>query len=131
MTTINEPLASIQARIDELQNTITEKEAQIKARARKLKTDIEAELSPVKLVKKYPFPATGIMFVTGLLIGRALRGSSNANDSTPAVQKDCSSVEYLPTSQKSAMSTIGLEALRSAKDLGFACLQRYIDKKIT
>ncbi|MBZ4218682.1 MAG: hypothetical protein LAC69_00630 [Chlorobium sp.] len=130
MTTINEPLASIQARIDELQNTIAEKEAQIKARARKLKTDIEAELSPVKLVKKYPFPATGIMFVTGLLIGRALRGSSS-QASTLAVQKDCSSVEYLPTSQKSAMSTIGLEALRSAKDLGFACLQRYIDKKIT
>jgi hypothetical protein len=129
MTTTNEPLASIQARIEELHNSIAEKEAQIKARTRKLKTDIEAELSPVKLVKKYPFPATGITFVTGLLIGHALRGSSKA--SAPALQTACTSTECSPSIQKSALSTIGLEALRSAKDLGFACLQRYIDKKIT
>jgi hypothetical protein len=127
MTTTNEPLASIQARIEELQNTITEKEAQIKARTRKLKEEIEAELSPVKLVKKYPFPSTGIMFVAGILIGKTLRGMSRT--SAPA-QTACASVERSPSAQKSALSAIGLEALRSAKDLGFACLQRYIDKKI-
>ena len=129
MTTTNEPLAGIQARIEELQNNIAEKEAQIKARTRKLKEEIETELSPVKLVKKYPFPATGITFVAGLLIGKALRGSRSA--STPAVNKACAAVERSPSNQKSALSTIGLEALRSAKELGFACLQRYIDKKFT
>jgi hypothetical protein len=128
MTTTNEPLASIQARIEELQNTITEKEAQIKARTRKLKEEIEAELSPVKLVKKYPFPTTGIIFVAGMLIGKTLRGMSST--SAPEEQTACASVERSPSAQKSALSAIGLEALRSAKDLGFACLQRYIDKKI-
>ncbi len=128
MTTTNEPLASIQARIEELQNTISEKEAQIKARTRKLKEEIQTELSPVKLVKKYPFPATAITFVAGLLIGKALRGSSQA--STPSGQTACPPMERVPSEQKSALSAIGLEALRSAKDLGFACLQRYIDKKI-
>ena len=129
MTTTNEPLASIQARIEELQNNIAEKEAQIKERTRKLKEEIETELSPVKLVKRYPFRATGITFVAGLLIGKALRGSRSA--STPAVQKVCAAVERSPSNQKSALSTIGLEALRSAKELGFAFLQRYIDKKFT
>jgi len=127
MTTTNEPLASIQARIEELQNNIAEKEAQIKARTRKLKEEIETELSPVKLVKMYPFSSTGITFVAGLLIGKALRGSRSAT--TPAVQEACAAGVRSPSNQKSALSTIGLEALRSAKELGFACLQRYIDKK--
>jgi ElaB/YqjD/DUF883 family membrane-anchored ribosome-binding protein len=129
MTTTNEPLAGIQARIEELQNNIAEKEAQIKARTRKLKEEIETELSPVKLVKKYPFPATGITFVAGLLIGRAISGSRSA--SAPAVQKACAALEHSPSNQRSALSTIGIEALHSAKELGFACLQRYIDKKFT
>ena len=128
MTPINEPLVSIQARIEELQNTIEDREAQIKARTRKLKEGIETELSPIELVRKHPFTVTGVIFFTGLLLGKALSGRKSS--ATPTVQTACASAERLPSNQKSALSTIGLEALRSAKDLGFACLQRYIDKKI-
>jgi hypothetical protein len=128
MTLTNEPLVGIQARIEELQNTIADREAQIKARTRKLKEGIETELSPVELVRKHPFTFTGVIFFTGLLLGKALRGSKRS--STPTAQTACASAERLPSNQKSALSAIGLETLRSAKDLGFSCLQRYIDKKI-
>jgi hypothetical protein len=129
MTTTNEPLVGIQARIEELQNTISEKEAQIKERTRKLKEEIETELSPVEIVRKHPFPATGIIFAAGLLLGKTLRGSRSFSD--PVKQMACSSEKHSPSNNKSALSTIGLEALRSAKDLGFTYLQRYIDRKIT
>jgi hypothetical protein len=129
MTTTNEPLVGIEARIEELQNTIAEKEAQIKARTFKLKEEIEMELSPVELVKKHPFPATGVLFVAGLLLGRTLRALGSS--STPPQQTACSSIERSESHDKSALSAIGIEALRSAKDLGFTYLQRYIDKKIT
>jgi hypothetical protein len=128
MTTTNEPLVGIEARIEELQNTIAEKEAQIKARTLKLKEEIEMELSPVELVKKHPFPATGVIFIAGLLLGKTVR--SLGRTSAPAEPTACASAESSPSRNKSALSAIGIEALRSAKDLGFTCLQRYIDKKI-
>jgi hypothetical protein len=128
MTTTNEPLVGIQVRIEELQNTIAEKEAQIKSRTHKLKEEIEAELSPVEVVRKHPVPATALLFVAGLLLGKGLRSSMSS--STPKTQPASPSVACPPSEQKSVLSTIGLEALRSAKDLGFSFLQRYIDKKI-
>ena len=75
MTTKNEPLPSIQARIEELQNTIVEKEKQIKSRALHLSDNLKAEIAPIEIVKKYPFQAAGITFVSALLLTRALRGS--------------------------------------------------------
>ena len=124
MTTKNEPLSSIQARIEELQNTISEKEEQIKSRALHLSDSIKEELAPMEIVKKYPFQATGITFLTGLLFIRALRGRKT----TQSTEKpDC----YPAQSQRnSALYTIGLDVLRSAKDLGFGYLQKYIDKKL-
>ena len=53
MTTKNEPLPSIQARIEELQNTIVEKEKQIKSRALHLSDNLKAEIAPIEIVKKY------------------------------------------------------------------------------
>jgi hypothetical protein len=129
MTTTNEPLVGIEARIEELQNTIAEKEAQIKERTRKLKEEIEAELSPVELIRKHPFPVTGVIFVAGLLLGKTLR--KNASSSGTVTQTVCPSPTRLSSNNnKGTLSTIGLEALRTAKDLGFTYLQRYIDKKI-
>jgi cysteine sulfinate desulfinase/cysteine desulfurase-like protein len=128
MTTTNEPLAGIEARIEELHSTITEKEAQIKARTMKLKEEIEMELSPVELVRKHPFPTTGVIFIAGLLLGKTLRNLGGS--SAPSNPAACTSAECLPSHNKSALSAIGIEALRSAKDLGFTYLQRYIDKKI-
>ncbi|MEI6758319.1 MAG: hypothetical protein FDX18_08205 [Chlorobium sp.] len=127
MTTKNDHLHSIQARIEELQNTISEKEEQIKKRASRLKNDLEAELSPMNIVRKYPFNAAGATFIAGLLLTKALKGNST---NSAAFQQTISTPTNLqPSQHKSAWSTIGLEALRSAKDLGFTYLQRYIDKK--
>ena len=129
MTPTNEPLDGIQARIEELQKSIANREAQIKARTRKLKEEIEAELSPVKIVEKHPFAATTVVFAAGLLLGKTLRGTKRISASIRPVA--CAQGERSPSRSESALSTIGLEALRSAKELGFACLQRYIQKKIT
>ena len=124
MTTKNEPLHSIQARIEELQNTIVEKEKQIKSRALHLSDNLKAEIAPIEIVKKYPFQAAGITFVSALLLTRALRGSKKK--SVPA------EIEHsaLPSQGHGALYTIGLDVLRSAKDLGFNYLQRYIDSKL-
>jgi hypothetical protein len=129
MTTTNEPLTGIQARIEELQNTIAEKETQIKARGHQLKEEIGAELSPVELVRKHPFPATALLFVAGLQLGKTLRSGMTSSASVPAAVTISPSVEHAPSPRKGALSTFGLEVLRSAKDLGFTYLQRYIDKK--
>jgi hypothetical protein len=129
MTTTNEPLTGIQARIEELQNTIAEKETQIKARGHQLKEEIGAELSPVELVRKHPFPATALLFVAGLQLGKTLRSGMASSASVPAAVTISPSVEHAPSPRKGALSTFGLEVLRSAKDLGFTYLQRYIDKK--
>ena len=124
MTTKNEPLNGIQARIEELQNTIAEKENQIRSRALHLSDSIKEELAPMQIVKKYPFQAAGITFVTGLVLTRTLRGSKR----TPSTeQTDC---YPLQPQRNSALYTIGLDVLRSAKDLGFSYLQKYIDSKI-
>ncbi len=128
MTTKNEPLVGIQARIEELQNTIAEKEEQIKARTRTLKEEIETELSPVEVVRNHPVATTATLFVAGLLLGKGLR--SSMSPSMPKTQPASPSVACSPSQQKSVLSTIGLEALRSAKDLGFTYLKRYIDQKI-
>jgi hypothetical protein len=124
MTTKNDPLNSIQARIEELQNTIAEKEKQIKSRALDLSDNLKAELAPMEIVKKYPFQTAGITFVTGLLLTRALRGrKTTLSTETP----DCYPA---PSQRNSALSTLGLDVLRSAKDLGFSYLQKYIDRKL-
>ncbi len=124
MTTKNETLSGIQARIEELQSSILEKEEQIKSRAQHLKDDLKNEISPVEMVKKYPFQATGVTFVAGLLITRALKGLRKSSLSVQSEQS------YSPSQSNSALYTIGLDVLRSAKDLGFSYLQRYIDSKI-
>jgi len=124
MTTKNETLSGIQARIEELQSSILEKEEQIKSRAQHLKDDLKNEISPVEMVKKYPFQAAGVTFVAGLLITRALKGLGK---SSLSVQSEQSSS---PSQRNSALYTIGLDVLRSAKDMGFSYLQRYIDSKI-
>ena len=128
MTTTNEPLTGIQARIEELQNTITEKEEQIKARARKLKDELKEEISPIKFIRKHPFEVAGTTFLAGMLLIKALRGQK----SSPAriEHTPLNTPHFLPSQSKNTLSTIGLEILRSVKDLGFTYLQRYLDKKI-
>ena len=132
MTTKNEPLHSIQARMEELQNTITEKEKEIKERARNLKSELkeefDAQFSPLELIRKHPFEAVSVLFVTGLVIAKSIGAprcpsAQSEQASSPAPQQRSSP-------GNSVLTTIGLEALRSAKDIGFTYLQRYIDKKL-
>ncbi len=130
MTTKNDPLNTIQARIEELQNTIAEKEEQIKKRTRRLKDDLEAELSPVQIVRKHPLQAVGATFFIGLLVTRALRGTQRGSSTPQRTEAPASTECSRPQQSDGALYTIGLDVLRSAKDLGFSYLQRYIDKKI-
>ena len=125
MTTQNEPLASIQARIEELHHTITEKEEQIKMRTQKLAADLKDEISPENIIRRHPTKAAGAAFVAGLLLTRALRGHRN-----PSIRVE--HTQYAAPSQqsKTALSAIGFEVLRSVKDIGFTYFQRYLEKKI-
>ncbi|MEI7747771.1 MAG: hypothetical protein WCI81_01710 [Chlorobiaceae bacterium] len=128
MTTTNEPLFGIQARIEELQNTIAEKEKQIKTRARTLKDGLKEEISPIKLIRQHPLEFAGTSFLAGMLLTTTLR-----RHRSPSAQGDPqlnTTSQYIPTQSKTALSAIGLEVLRSVKDLGFTYLQRYLDNKI-
>ncbi len=128
MTIPNEPLVGIQARIEELHNTIAEKEEQIKARTQKLQQDLREELSPGQLVRHHPVKAAGAAFVAGFVLTRALKGRSRLTSRQETVHHAPSTI--FSTESKTAISTIGLEVLRSFKDLGFTYLQRYLERKI-
>jgi hypothetical protein len=128
MTTTNEPLFSIQSRIEELQNTIAEKEEQIKTRARILKEELKEEISPIKFIRQHPFECVGTSILAGLLLTTALR--SRRSPSAQGERQLTTTSQLIPAQNKTALSTIGLEVLRSVKDLGFTYLQRYLDNKI-
>ncbi|MBN1929777.1 MAG: hypothetical protein JW764_09580 [Chlorobiaceae bacterium] len=73
MTTANDPLKSIQSRIDELEETISDRGEQIRARANQLKEELQEELSPMELIRKHPVESAGISFATGIVAGRIIR----------------------------------------------------------
>jgi len=129
MITLNEPLAAIQARREELHHTITEKEEQITMRTREFAATLKREISPVNIIRKHPVKAASAAFLSGLLLTRALPGKSC--HSTRVEYREQSAPSHLiATPSKTALSTIGYELLRSVKDLGFTYLQRYLEKKI-
>jgi len=129
MTTPNEPLVGIQARIEELHNTITEKEEQIKMRTRKLAANLKEEISPENIIRKHPGKAAGAAFIAAFLLTRTLRGHRSPSIRVEHTQHSTPS-QNLSTHSKTALSTIGFEVLRSVKDIGFTYLQRYLEKKI-
>ncbi|MBV5302904.1 MAG: hypothetical protein JZU70_01685 [Chlorobium sp.] len=129
MTTPNEPLIGIQARIEELHNTITEKEEQIKMRTRKLAVNLKEEISPENIIRTHPGKAAGAAFLAGLLLTRTLRGHRSTSIRVEHTQHPAPSHNF-STQSKTALSTIGFEVLRSVKDIGFTYLQRYLEKKI-
>jgi hypothetical protein len=128
MTTKNDTLHGIQARIEELQKTIAEKEKQIKARTRNLKKDIEEELSPEEIIKKHPFLAAGTTFTAGLILTKTLGGRRKsppqAKTPEPAFQP-----EPAASRRKGVMYTVGLDVFHSLKDIGFKYLQGYVENK--
>ncbi len=126
MITSNEPLIGIQARIEELHSTITEKEELIKARAITLKDGLREELSMENIVRQHPLQAAGITFIAGVLLTRKLT-SHNSISISP---KFAAPQAITSTQNKTALSTIGFEVLRSIKDIGITYFQRYLEKKI-
>ncbi|MBM3162066.1 MAG: hypothetical protein FJZ79_01780 [Chlorobi bacterium] len=126
--TTNESLDGIQARIEDLQNTIAEKEEQIRQRARHLKDELQAELSPLEVVRKHPLETAGAVLAAGVLIGRALKPSCKSSRPARAIHAEPAGPSR--SGITTAMGLVGVDILRSAKDLGFTYLQRYLDRKI-
>ncbi|NTU97105.1 MAG: hypothetical protein HGA62_04725 [Chlorobiaceae bacterium] len=128
MTTKNETLHGIQARIEELQKTIAEKEKQIKARTRNLKEEIAEELSPEEIVKKHPFLAAGTTFTAGLIITKSLGGRKK---NIPSAKASETTLQPEPPAsrRKGVMYAIGLDMFHSLKDIGFSYLQGYLENR--
>ncbi|NTW56506.1 MAG: hypothetical protein HGB20_05615 [Chlorobiaceae bacterium] len=129
MTTKNDTLHGIQARIEELQRTIAEKEKQIKARTRNLKEDIAEELSPEEIVKKHPFLAAGTTFTAGLIITKSLGGRRKSQPVAKSPEPSALQPEPTASRRKGVMYTIGLDVFHSLKDIGFKYLQGYVENK--
>ncbi|HHE31141.1 MAG TPA: hypothetical protein ENL07_00505 [Chlorobaculum parvum] len=137
MTNANDPLKSIQSRIDELEQTISERREQIKARTHQLKEDMQDELSPVELVKRHPLESAGISFITGILAGRIVRGlistktprtaKKKAMPSEPAFGEETIAVK--PSALKAAMGAIGIELLNTGKDLAITWAKNQFDSR--
>ena len=137
MTKANDPLKSIQSRIDELEQTISERGEQIKSRTHQLKEDLQDELSPVELVKKHPVESAGISFVTGILAGRAIRGlisprkpkatKKKVTTGEPATKKAAIPPELSPL--KVALGSIGIELLNTGKDLAITWVKSRVESK--
>ncbi len=123
-----EPLKHIEARIHELEQSIHEREKQLKDRAGQFKKELQEELSPEELVKKYPLQTTGASLVFGFLAGKILRSvisPSSHTNAQPASKPKSESSEL-----KNAVASIGIDVLRSGKDLAFSYLKHYLDNRI-
>jgi hypothetical protein len=129
MTTANEHLKSIQSRIDELEQTISERGEQIKTRALNLKEELQDELAPEELVRKHPFKATGAALLTGLLIGRAAKSIVAPARGTVTVTENLPAARHEPSALMVALSAVGAEVLHAGKDLAITWLRNYIEEK--
>jgi ElaB/YqjD/DUF883 family membrane-anchored ribosome-binding protein len=135
MTTANDHLKSIQARIDELEHTISERGEQIRNRTSQIKEELKDELSPEELIRKHPFEAVGGALFTGLVVGKAIRslfgGRSRKRLPEPSVRTEevHHSGKQLPVAVKAALATVGAEALHAGQDLAVSWLRNYIEEK--
>ncbi|HWR02073.1 MAG TPA: hypothetical protein VN371_09440 [Chlorobaculum sp.] len=127
MTTANDPIKSIQSRIDELEQTISERGEHIKARAMELKDELQEELSPAELIRKHPVQAAGASFVTGLFLGRVIKGIVSPSHKSPAVSAVPAGKQN--STLAATVGIIGVELLHTAKDLGIAWIKSYIEEK--
>ncbi len=124
-----EPLKSIETRIHELENSIHEREKHLKERAGEFTKELQEELSPAELVKKYPFQTTGASLILGFLTGKVTRSILSPS---PRIKVETSTEpKSEPSEFKSALASIGVDVLRSGKDLAFNYLKHYMDNKIS
>ncbi|TCD48838.1 hypothetical protein [Chlorobium sp. N1] len=128
MTKKNEHLESVQARIEALQETIAERERDIRERAGRFQERLEKEISPVEMVRRHPWQAAFGALAVGFLTGRMLRGGGSPAEHPE--QQEFPQAPLAPMAQRSAvLPDIRLELIRSAKELGVSYLQRYIDSR--
>ena len=127
MTNANDPIKSIQSRIDELEQTISERGEHIRTRTMQLKEEIQEELSPAELIRKHPLEAAGASFVTGILLGRAIKGIVSPSQKSDTVKSPA--VEKKQSTLGATIGIIGVELLNTAKDLGIAWIKNYIEEK--
>jgi hypothetical protein len=127
MTNANDPIKSIQSRIDELEQTISERGEHIKARTTQLKEEIQEELSPAELIRKHPLEAAGVSLVTGIVLGRVIRGIVSPSQKSPVVSSSAADKQH--STLRATIGVIGVELLNTAKDLGIAWVKNYIEEK--
>lgn len=132
MTTANDQLKSIQSRVDELEQTISERGEQIKTRASQLKEELKEELAPLEIIRKHPLEASGISFVTGLLAGRIVKSAigpkrHNTPVSQPVVTPSRHEQQASPLGV--AVGAIGIELLHTARDLAVTWLNNRAEEK--
>ncbi|WP_294345051.1 hypothetical protein [Prosthecochloris sp.] len=123
-----EPLKNIEKRIHELEDSIHERERQLKERAGQFKKELQAELSPTEFVRKYPLQTTGASLLLGFFSGKIIR--SIVSHPSPASTKPAAQPKSEPSELKSAVASIGVDVLRSSKDLAFNYLKHYLDNKM-
>ncbi|RXK84319.1 hypothetical protein EST62_09705 [Chlorobaculum sp. 24CR] len=136
MTTANDPIKNIQSRIDELEETISERGDQIRERTRQLKEDLQEELSPVEMLKRHPVEAAGVSFVTGIVAGRIIRSLffRKTGDCAPASQPQVHAAPHTtqvkqPSPAGVAAGAIGVELLHTFRDLGITWLKSRVEEK--
>lgn len=133
MTTVHDPIKNIQSRIDELEQTISDRGEQIKARTRQLKEDLQEELSPVEMLRRHPLEATGVSFVTGLVAGRVIRSLFSPKRQSASVETTQTRPETYQPRQPSpiavAAGAVGAELLHVAKDLAVTWLKSQVESK--
>lgn len=137
MTNAHDPLKSIQSRIDELEQTISERGEQIKARTQQLKEDLQDKLSPVEQIKKHPVKSAALSFVTGLVAGRIVRGLIGPKQPKPTGMEAISAetgpkepaASAKPSPLKEAMGSIGIELLHTGKDLAISWVKNQLDAR--
>ncbi len=123
-----DPLKNIDARVHELEHTIHEREKQLKDRTTDFKKEFREQVSPEKLIRKYPFQSTGVSLLAGVLAGKVLRSilsPSPSKKKEPAPAKKGETAEL-----KHAITSIGIDALRSTKDLAFTYFKHYLENKM-
>lgn len=141
MTNANDPIKNIQSRIDELEQTISERGEQIRKRTRQLKEDLQEGLSPMELIKKHPVEATGVSFVTGIVAGRIIRSALTPKRQPIAVhppqpqpvsqapQAAQATQEKQPSPVGVAVGAIGIELLHTFRDLAITWLKSRVEEK--
>ncbi|ASQ91136.1 hypothetical protein CHL67_09595 [Prosthecochloris sp. GSB1] len=123
-----EHFKSIDARIEELEKSIRDRETELKNRAGHLTEEIRSELAPGELVRKYPLQAAGAALLTGFLGGKIIRSIVTHSPERKADDGNRAAPE--PSGARQALGALGIDILHSGKNLAFSYLQHYLDQKI-